>query len=237
MTPSQSPNFLETPPTRLDGYPGDWPGDGEFNLAIHELPHASSTIEWWYVNSHLTTEDGGRFSVFASFFRSVVGEDEQSGNPLYAYSVTWGTIDANNQTYLTTSLIDRCAPQVGLKSIESGTSQTDPLLQRALREVFAKDDVPLPDRLLKNNVFVNPQKLELDFDGNQFMKLDDSCYKLKLIREDCKVGCELLFKPEKPVIRHGDNGIVQGPSGEGMFYYFIPRLRCYRNNYPGRSVP
>jgi hypothetical protein len=67
------------------------------------------------------------------------------------------------------------------------------LLQRALREVFAKDNVPLPDRFLKNNVFVNPQRLELDFDGNQFVKLDDGCYKLKLVREDCKAGCELFF--------------------------------------------
>ncbi len=223
MTPSQSPNFLETPPTKLDGYPDDWLSDGKFNLAIHELPHASSTREWWYVNSHLTTEDGGRFSIFASFFRLVVGEDEQNGNPLYAYSVTWGTIDVNNQAYLTTSLVDRCAPQVGLKAIESGTSQSDPLLQRAIREVFAKDDVPLPDRLLKNNVFVSSQRLELDFDGNQFVKLNDGCYKLKLVREDCKVGCELFLKPEKPAIPHGDNGVVQGPSGEGMFYYFIPR--------------
>ncbi|MEM8777850.1 MAG: polyprenyl synthetase family protein [Cyanobacteria bacterium P01_G01_bin.49] len=224
--PSRSLNFLRNSTLKLDNYPADWPETGDINLTIHDSPHASSTIEWWYVNSHLTTEDGGCFSIFASFFKLVVGEDEPTPNPLYAYAVIWGMIDVNNQAYHTTSLIDRCTPQVGLKTIESSesdTSQTDPLLQRAWREVFEKGNVPLPDRLLKNEVLVNPQRLELDFDGNQFVKLDDGCYKLKLIQDDGKVGCECLFKPEKPAIRHGDNGVVQGNSGEDMFYYLISR--------------
>jgi len=212
----------ETSTESLKNYPEDWPGDDQLDLNVHDLPHASSTIEWWYVNSHVTTEVG-LFSIFASFFRLLVGEDEETHCPLYAHSITWGLIDVNRQAYYPVSLVDRCAPQVGLKTIESSTSQVDPWLQRALQEVFNQNNVPLPDQLLKNDVICNPQKLELDFDGNQLIKLDNGCYKLKLIREDCQVGCELLFKPEKPPIRHGDNGVVQGASDENMFYYLITR--------------
>ena len=39
------------------------------------------------------------------------------------------------------------------------------------------------------------------------------------------IGCDLTFHPAKPVTRHGDDGVVRGPTGEDMFYYFIPRCR------------
>src|SRR5438067_437372 len=36
----------------------DWPGPGPIDLALHDLPHASASTEWWYVNAHVETEDG-----------------------------------------------------------------------------------------------------------------------------------------------------------------------------------
>ena len=49
--------------------PKDWPKDGEIDLNIHDLPHQSSTTEWWYVNSHCKGKDGKEYSVFASFLK------------------------------------------------------------------------------------------------------------------------------------------------------------------------
>src|SRR5688572_14377941 len=56
-------------------HPPDWPTDGPIDLARHDLPHASSTTEWWYVNSHLTAADGRPLSLFAAFFRIATGKD------------------------------------------------------------------------------------------------------------------------------------------------------------------
>lgn len=222
MVSLQSAELSEGSNQGLIQFPIDWPGGEESDLTLHDTPHSSSTIEWWYINSHLTTEQG-LFSVFASFFRLVIGEDELTHLPLYAHSLTWAVIDISNQGYYPISLVDSCAPNIGIEIIERGKSLTDPLLNRAVREVFAKGDVPLPDQLLKRNAIVSQQQLHLDFDGNQFSKLDEGQYKLKLADSDSNVSCELLLKPEKPTVRHGDSGVVRGASGENMFYYLIPR--------------
>src|SRR5689334_11624899 len=51
--------------------PEDWPPlVGEIDLAIHDLPHKSSNLEWWYLNAHLADQNNpeNKFSIFASFF-------------------------------------------------------------------------------------------------------------------------------------------------------------------------
>ncbi len=208
-----------------DRFPADWPRDGSIDLAIHDLPHASSTTEWWYVNSHFQTDDGQKFSLFASFFRLAIGRHETTRELLYAHSLTWRLCDVDAQKYYTNSLVDRCAPQVGIKMLESSDNKTDPLLKRALREVFDKGNVPRPDRLLEKDAKVNLEKLELDFDGNRFEKLIDGRYKLTLFDKERHTSCELYFQTKTLPVRHGDNGVVRGTSGEDMFYYFMPQCQ------------
>ena len=58
--------------------PTDWPAPGPIDLGVHDLPHASSATEWWYLNTHLETEDGRDISVFASFFRVIKSRDEKT---------------------------------------------------------------------------------------------------------------------------------------------------------------
>lgn len=39
----------------------DWPGSGPLDLNAHDLPHNSSSIEWWYYNMHLVGEGACAF--------------------------------------------------------------------------------------------------------------------------------------------------------------------------------
>lgn len=206
-------------------FPSDWPEPGPIDLTIHDLPHASSTIEWWYVNSHLTGSNGQQYSLFASFFRLAIGRDKLTQKLQYAHSLTWALSDVATKQYHTCSLVDQCAPEVGLKTIDKGLETADPLLQRALREVFAKGNVPLPDRLLAKDAVVSENTLSLDYDGNQFIKQEDGSYRLVLMNTDEPVGAELVFHAQTQPIRHGDNGVVRGADGEDMFYYFMPNCR------------
>src|SRR5260221_11220506 len=48
--------------------PADWPGPGPIDLAVHDLPHGSSSLEWWYMNSHVVTTDVRHLPFFAAFF-------------------------------------------------------------------------------------------------------------------------------------------------------------------------
>lgn len=203
-------------------YPSDWPADGPIDLQLHDLPHASSTIEWWYQNTHLTSNKGQNFSLFASFFRIAIDRDEQTQEYKYAHSITWALCDADNQLYYMDSVVDRIAPQEGLKMIERGQDKTDKLLLKALKEVLEKGTVPLPDRLMESDGILAADNLDITYGANSYRKLSNGSYQLCLQNEEKGIQCELVFTPLVNPVRHGDNGVVVGTGGEDMFYYFIP---------------
>lgn len=102
---------------RLAAAPADWPGPGPIDLQLHDRPHASSTTEWWYLNAHLTDAGGRERSLFVSFFRRAIGYDEQAGRATYAHWIAWALCDPVERRYLLTSLLDRSAPEVGLRHL------------------------------------------------------------------------------------------------------------------------
>ncbi len=130
----------------------DWPQSGDIDLTIHDLPHATSTLEWWYVNSHVRTLTGRELSLFASFFRTAVGRDESSGGTDDAGALTWATIDPVGERYLRESLVDQRAPEIVRQELEQELGIPDPTLRRGLREMVARRSTsgprPYPRRTL-----------------------------------------------------------------------------------------
>ena len=124
------------------GNPADWPGPGPIDLSIHDLPHASSTLEWWYVNSHVVTNDGRHLSFFAAFFRQAKRRNQDTGAFDYAHSVTWALVDVERKEYSFVSGVDPSAPEEGLKRLRRGLGSKDPRLNRALSELLARGNVP-----------------------------------------------------------------------------------------------
>jgi geranylgeranyl pyrophosphate synthase/predicted secreted hydrolase len=205
--------------------PADWPGPGPIDLTVHDLPHASSTLEWWYLNGHVVTKDGRRLSLFAAFFRQAKGKNKQTGAFDYAHSITWAIVDADRKEYAHVSGVDASAPEEGLKRLKRGLGSKDPRLNRALAEILSRGTVPTPDRLLSGRVFVGDRRLDLDYGGSTFRKQDDGSYRLHLFDDAQNVGCDLVFQSLKAPVRHGDDGVVRGSDDERMFYYFQPRCR------------
>jgi geranylgeranyl pyrophosphate synthase len=166
--------------------------------------------------------DGRRFSLFASFFRVDVAE---SGAPQrdYTHFLTWALVDVDGGRYFPHTLLDRRAPDIALHDIDNGRGPRDSRLNRALREVVARGRVPLPDRLLTADASVADDRLALDYDGNRFTKRADGSYELEVAGHGSREGCRLRFRLNKPAVRHGDDGVVRGVSGEDMFYYFSPQ--------------
>jgi geranylgeranyl pyrophosphate synthase/predicted secreted hydrolase len=203
--------------------PSDWPAAGPLDLAVHDLPHRSSTTEWWYLNAHVETETGRRLSLFASFFRLASGRDPATRETTFAHSVTWALSDADGGRYLADSRVDAQAPKLGLERLAREEQRRDPRLRRALQEVLEKGRVPHPDRLLAKEAFVAANRLELEFDEQRFAKRDDGSYVLSLRNGPLATGCEVVFTPKVPAARHGDDGVVKGTDGADMFYAFIPR--------------
>ncbi len=198
-----------------------WPQSAELNLEIHDCPHPRSTIEWWYVNGHLNSAEGKAYSFFASFFRLAIGQDPLTQAYRFAYSLTWGLVDVEGQRYFPHSLVDPSAPEVGLETIKKGSSKKDRLFQQALKEIFEENCVPLPDRMLQQEVGIAEECLDLDFDGNRLLKREGG-YDLFLRSPDGSQELTLRVDPRISPVRHGRDGEVVGTSGEDMFYYFIP---------------
>ena len=209
---SPTPNF----------FPADWPKDGPIDLNIHDLPHMSSSTEWWYMHSHIKAGERN-FALFASFFKSAYAIDKKTKAPIYGYSVIWAISDLDKKQYHTVSLVDQKAPQIGIERIKRGELVKDPHLKRAALEMLEKGVVPHPDELLKKKVVIATDKLFLDFDGNTFQKKKNGNYVLHLHHEELNISADLEFTPLKPATRHGDNGVVRHIANEDMFYYFIPK--------------
>lgn len=55
------------------------------SLSQHDLPHASSSLEWWYHNAHITTTCGKEITLFSSFFRLVTGYNEETKTLEYGH--------------------------------------------------------------------------------------------------------------------------------------------------------
>jgi geranylgeranyl pyrophosphate synthase/predicted secreted hydrolase len=209
----------------LTARPRDWPTDGPIDLALHDPPHASAGIEWWYVNAHLAAVDGHAWSLFAAFFRLDAGEDAPSGARRHRHYLTWALVDVAGRRYLYDTLLDPSAPDEGLRRLDRGRGGYDPRMRRALREVFARGHVPRPDRLLRADAAVRLDGLDLDYDGNRFVKGADGAYRLTLLDAQGAVGCDLVFHPTKAATRHGAGGVTSAGTDHEMFYYFISRCR------------
>jgi geranylgeranyl pyrophosphate synthase/predicted secreted hydrolase len=203
----------------------DWPGPGPVDLELHDLPHSSSTLEWWYVNGHLTDDLGREFGFFASFFRTAVARDSATGEYVYAHALTWALVDCQGKRYLAESLLDKDAPSIVRERLDQGKGAGDDLLRRAFREMADRDRIPGPDTLMTEAALVSPLRFELDYQGRRFEKLGPDRYRLSLASADGGFGCRLDLELTKPAVRHGAQGLVQGAFGGGMFYYFVPRCR------------
>ena len=200
----------------------DWPGPGEIDLAVQDLPHKSSTIEWWYIHAHLPSEDGRNYSLFASFFRKAISYNKETKEYIYSHSIVWALTDIDNNKYYPHSLVDKSTPKYLLKREKSNKGEVDPYFKKATIEMLKKGVVPYPDILLSSDPIVPWNKLDLNFDGQLFKKHADGSYYLFLNNTRLNVQAELNFKPMMKPIRHGTDGYIRN-LGEDYFYYFIPQ--------------
>jgi geranylgeranyl pyrophosphate synthase/predicted secreted hydrolase len=213
-------SMIPEPAVDIRPRPADWPAPGPIDLTIHDLPHASARVEWWYVNAHVTASDNRRFSVFAAFF--VIDTSEDAARE-YSHFITWALIDADGQRHIAETLVDARSPKLALADLDAGRGPRDRRIAQALREVVAAGRVPLPDRLLPPTTAVPRDRLALEFAGNRLTKAADGAYELELASDDGRTGCRLRVTVETAAVRHGDDGIVRGLNDEAMFYYFSPR--------------
>lgn len=217
--------FHREKPEVSSNLPQDWPAAGPIDLAVHDCPHASSTLEWWYLNCHLTTVEGREVSVFAAFFRQVAGVDPMTGEAVYAHSVSFAFSEPREARYTSKVAVDAMAPALGLAKLARSESLRDAPSTRPLRDLLERGKVPLPTRMFETEAEVDLRSLDLRFGGDCLTRLPSGAYRLRLFDETSENACTLVFEPEKAPIRFAEDGVVHGVADEKMFYYYIPRCR------------
>lgn len=200
----------------------DWPPNGDIDLSLHDLPHKSSTTEWWYLNTHVRSADGRSFSLFASFFRRAISVDKKNNEYHYSHTVLWALSDLDEKKYYTRSLVDPDAPRIGIKSLKDKKSNKDPFIAKAAIEILKKGKVPLPDELLIRDPVIPWDRLELRYDDQTYIKQPDGSYQLTLSKPEQQIYIHLNFFANIQPVRHGKNGVIYNAAVEDMFYYFIP---------------
>jgi geranylgeranyl pyrophosphate synthase/predicted secreted hydrolase len=210
-------------PSRVASVPSDWPGPGPIDLEVHDLPHASATLEWWYVNTHVRTASGRDLSLFAAFFRQARGKNQETGEFEYVHSITWALSDPENDVYHPRVGVDSSAPAFGLAKLDAGIGFDDERIRRALREVLERGKIPGPTQIFASEPCVAKHELSLEYGADRLHKRADGSYLLELHDPIAGVGATLTFVPQKPATRYGNDGVVHGVADELMFYYFIPR--------------
>jgi geranylgeranyl pyrophosphate synthase/predicted secreted hydrolase len=205
--------------------PLDWPLPGPIDLAVQDLPHASSTIEWWYLHGHLMLKDGREVSLFSAFFRKQVGrEDTLREGRAWRHHLAWGVTEADGR-HLCGTLLDPATPADAVRLIRSNGMSSDDRFRHALLEIVEQGRFPGPDRLLHTPGLVATDRLSLDLDGNRLESSEPGVYTLRLDDAESLSGCDLRFTSLKPPQRHGIDGHVVGFTARSMFYYFQPRCR------------
>jgi geranylgeranyl pyrophosphate synthase/predicted secreted hydrolase len=210
--------------TRSWAVPSDWPAPGAIDLQLHDRPHLSSDLEWWYFNAHLELDSGEHVGVFAAFFRK--RGISNKANSDFTHSVAWGISRGASGQLLSKVVVDSEAARIGLETLELGLKGDDERVERALGEALAKGRVPGPTRTAEQKPEISLADLSFRLDDDALSK-DPATgeYVLSLSDDRSKAHCHLRFRLEKEPIRYGDNGIVSGVGGEHMFYYFVPRAQ------------
>ena len=211
-------------------YKSDWPPKHKpLDLELHDLPHASSLIEWWYFHAHLTASDGTPFCIFVALFTLKLG-----GEPLSHIHASL-LIGGKRHVYYTAG--EPNAPEAVLKHRHP---RQEDYFERALREVFRKKRLPMPDALAPARFNVPADAMDFACDRMHMVKTGPGVYRISVTPTDAPAassGClssslasssfgfDLTFTGTKPAVRNGIDGVSPGVSSEdAMFYYSITRM-------------
>jgi geranylgeranyl pyrophosphate synthase/predicted secreted hydrolase len=204
--------------------PNDWPGPGEIDLACHDPPHESSSVEWWYLHAPVDLEGGREASLFAGLFRVRMGEqDAGREGRLHRHHILWALCDDEGM-HRSFSRLDPATARDAARRLRAEGDTKDPHVLRAVLEILDRGAVPHPDRLARQPARVSCDRLAIDFEDDRLHAIEGG-YSLSLRADDGQAACDLSFWPTKRPQRHGVDGIAAAFTVKSMFYYFQPRCR------------
>ncbi|GAB4451292.1 MAG: lipocalin-like domain-containing protein [Armatimonadaceae bacterium] len=185
-------------------------------------PHDStSSIEWWYFNSFLKTENGRDLAVVGSFFR--VGLPGQRKGHYLIYSLT--DLKLNRQE--AHSVMDRQSYLLlrSLAQLQITAKPDDPRPYELLR-LLNDDSLPEPHELLTENArVVAGERFSIAMENNSLSQVSTDGREWKAILNGSDWTLELNFsQPERPAMLVGGKGMTGIKRPNDMYYLSLTRM-------------
>lgn len=198
--------------------------------AAHGTPHPAAGLEWWYLNGHLSADDG-RAHHWAVLLVRHEAVDKDVPEPGYGYAATWaGDMGTGAGSWLTPG---------GLRVVRDsilGDQLGDPRVRAAMEEVLS-EGVPLPDRLLQGPVRSSASELDIVLGDLTALRAEgDGSYRLRF-RSEGHPSLDLRLVPCKPAVPQVNvDGRVPGrfsDGGDEITTHVISRLDVQGTVTPG----
>jgi predicted secreted hydrolase len=214
-----TPSPLASDGTRLDSGPPADPSrfarawrPRAFQLPEDHGPHFQFQTEWWYFTGNLVAADGARFGFQLTFFRRGLSPGPPPEGPGLA----------SNQVYFAHLALTDVARlrHAAVERFERGAAglagaKGDPFA--VWLEDWRAGSCDRPDR---------PARPARDGDARTSGACAAGSWRLEAA--DPASGCrlDLVFRPEKPLVAHGDRGLSRKGSAPGDASYYVSYTRA-----------
>ncbi|HEY3333575.1 MAG TPA: lipocalin family protein [Capsulimonadaceae bacterium] len=199
-----------------------------------DAPHDNVTIEWWYVNSQITTEKGRHLALIGSFFRfgngaGQMAKDSSASTPRSHYLI-WAITDKDSKTHQAYSLADRNTLEM-MKQFVTLRMLMNPNDTRAsaMLDTLSKDAFPPPTVLLDGPATVSKAPFAVAFgSGDTLTPVAGKPLTYTVKFTDLKTGvvaANLQFEAAKPAMYVGGTGNTGLRDPEDMKYLSLTRCK------------
>jgi geranylgeranyl pyrophosphate synthase/predicted secreted hydrolase len=204
----------------------DWPLIGSYlngsiiDLSVHDLPHKSSDLEWWYINCLVKDDNNIDYSLFGCMFQVFSKKLEKM-----IYCPQFSILNMNTKKNYTYSLMENdfiTETEHYISEVLPSKSNFEKKTFEYILEILKKKNLPQPDNVSNNNALSEDDRLSIKLDQIKLEKIDNKYY-WTMLDADMKNGFNICLTPNINPVLHGMDGRSKvNPSADGMFYYFIP---------------
>lgn len=186
-------------------------------------PHdAVSTIEWWYFNSFLTTESGGKYAVVGSFFRTGLPGSRKGHYLIYSLA------DLSEKSATAYSILDKSNLEL-LRSFLPLVASARPNDPRPLQllATLQQGELPEPHQSLGENASLRTSpRFSIAFRNNTLSQAtaDARTWKANLSGGNWSLDLTLSQSNDRPAMLVGGEGKTGLRRPDDMYYVCLTRM-------------
>lgn len=218
--PSWKVNGIQTPP-EYDAESAHQERASAVSLVdprIDDKPQLESKTEWYYFQSHITSEisEDPRYTVIVCIFRHL-----PDGDKGHSWAVIYAVLDWRTHKYTTYSKMPAGVPAGVATMMKTSHPRLSSIIQDLVDTGPSDEGAPfLPDIPFTNPVKIRQSDgpaLQLDWDDGAFIVGENGSYHLKVP----EIELDIHLRATRPVMLHGYDGVTRKDDEVCMGLYSV----------------